>query len=82
MLREGASSCLVKTNGELTMKLTNGDRVVSSSFREEAPGFTHVLAIALDQVVGGWVHRLFRPKSARPPTPGSSQRFSFETVRP
>ena len=62
-------SCFVKSNVELTMKLTVGDRVVTSSFRVEAPGF-HTRDCFCAGSSGGRVGAPFRlPKSAHPPTP-------------
>ena len=46
------------------MKLTVGDRVVTSSFRVEAPGFHIRFRFALVQVVGGWARRFVCPKAA------------------
>ena len=57
-------SCFVKSNVELTMKLTVRDRVVTSSFRVEAPGFHICFRFALVQVVGGWARRFVCPKAA------------------
>ena len=73
-------SCFVKSNVELTMKLTVGDRVVTSSFRVEAPGFHIRFRFALVQVVGGWARRFVCPKAPTHPHLGYSSLLSIHAL--